>query len=171
MLRGSYSLDGDGQPCCPYARQPSYSSPRQHLRPHSRICRCVPSHKWSNPCQSQCVRRRPDGSQKTSRMPKFNNPDPRPFIKFSGDPASGSPLSSLTLLLTRELERGTVGASMAYARLQQQWSPPECGLCLISTYHTPGIVPTALYLMLRRPTRLPGRLSGPGSAARWARSD
>ena len=89
-----------------------------------------------------------------------------PLSSSAGDPASGSPLSSLTLLLARELERGTVGATMAYARLQQQWSPPECALCLISTYHTPGIVPTALYLMLRSPTRLPGRLSGPGSAAR-----
>lgn len=33
MLRGSYSLDGDGQPCSPCSRQPSYSSPRQHPRP------------------------------------------------------------------------------------------------------------------------------------------
>lgn len=38
--------------------------------------------------------------------PRPNNPDPRPFIKFSEDPASESPLSSLTLVLTRELEEG-----------------------------------------------------------------
>lgn len=37
-----------------------------------------------------------------------NNPDPRPSIEFSEDPAPKSPHSSLALLLNRELERGTV---------------------------------------------------------------
>lgn len=117
MLRGSYSLDGVGKPCCPCARQPSYSSPRSFPRP--RRCRTVP------PCQAttgkthghhRAVRWRPDGSQNTSprsRRPIDNNPDPRPFIKFSEDPASASPLSSLTLALARELERGNRGAAVA----------------------------------------------------------
>lgn len=121
MLRGSYSLDGVGRPCCPCARQPSYSSPRSFPRP--RRCRTVPP---CPPCQAttgkthghhRAVRWRPDGSQNTSprsRRPIDNNPDPRPFIKFSEDPASASPLSSLTLALARELERGNRGAAVAY---------------------------------------------------------
>lgn len=71
-------------------------------------------------------------------MPMSNNPDPRPFIKFSGDPASRSPLPSLTLLLTRELERGSTVALRWHMLDYSNRTYPSYPLAIITTFYSHG---------------------------------
>lgn len=108
-------------PAAPAARQPSYSSPRPHT-PTPTPTPTTPAVPYQatmgkSGAHHRAVSWRPDGPRRRPAAgPRPNNPDPRPFIKFSEDPASESPLSSLTLVLTRELERGRHrGATVACA--------------------------------------------------------
>lgn len=73
MLRGSYSLDGDGRPCCPCSPSAILFFPTPTPTPTTLAVPYQPT-SGKTRAHHRAVRWRPDGSQKASRRPTVKQP-------------------------------------------------------------------------------------------------